>query len=164
MNALHKSIFIAFLWFASTGSGISQIITSTNLNFRIVNEYGKSLTCKQIYQTDNVHSDTVKFIRIVFQDQLTTLNNGYIVLNSQDYLKQFISDLEILMSKLNTNEVIAITKLPYAVDINNQSLRRVFQNNLNKKVCIYEPESKTFIAFKEDKLKLLVENLKNIRW
>jgi hypothetical protein len=145
-------------------SAYSQSITTVGYSFRIVNDFGKSLTCKQFFQTDYIRNDTARYIKIIFQDQAKSYNNGYVILNSQEKLQEFISDLELLISKISTNEVVTLTKPSYKLNINNPENRMYFQKNLNLRVCIYEPNSTAFIGFKFDKLQQLLSNLKKISW
>lgn len=145
-------------------SAYSQSITTVGYTFRIVNDFGKSMTGKQMCQTDYIKNDTARYIKIIFQDQVKAYNNGYIILNSEDKLLEFISDIELLITKLNTEEFVTIPRPSYKLDINNPENWRRFQRHLNLRICIYEPNSTAFIGFKEDKLKLLLANLKKISW
>jgi hypothetical protein len=122
------------------------------------------MTCKQLYETDYIRNDTVRYIKIIFQDQSRTYNNGYVILNSNEKLQQFINELELLKSKIGTDEVVTLTKPSYKLDFNNPENRFYFKQHLNLRICIYEPNSTAFIGFKKDKLQLLVENLKKIIW
>lgn len=99
------------------------------------------MTCKQFYQIDYIKNDTARYIKVIFQDQVKSYNNGYIILSSQEKLQQFISDIELLVHRLNTEEVVTIPRSNYKLDINNPENRLRFQRNLNKRVCIYEPNS-----------------------
>jgi len=164
MKALKKTIVSLVLTILACVSVYSQITTTVVYSFRMVNDYSKSLTCKQFFKVDNIKNDTTSFVRVIFQDQDIANDNGYILLNSEDNLKMFISDLVVMISKINTDEVVTITRYQYKFDINNPVNSRRFQKNLNKKVCIYEPNSNTFIGFKEEKLQQLVANLKKINW
>jgi hypothetical protein len=164
IKAVKKVLLTLILATFAVVSIYSQSITTIGYTFRIVNDFGKSMTGKQVCQTDYIKNDTARFIKIIFQDQVKVYNNGYIIINSKEKLQQFISDLELLMPKLNTEEVITIPRPSYKLDINNPENRLRFQRNLNKRICIYEPNSTAFIGFKEDKLLQLVANLKKISW
>jgi hypothetical protein len=164
MKTINKVILTLIVAAFAAVSVYSQGITTVVYSFRIVNDFGKSLTCKQFYQTDYIRNDTARYIKIIFQDQAKSYNNGYVILNSQEKLQQFISDLELLISKISTDEVVTLTKPSYKLDFNNPEHRMYFQKNINLRVCIYEPNSTAFIGFKFDKLQMLVENLKKINW
>jgi hypothetical protein len=164
MKPIKQSLLVLIVALFAVVPVFSQSITTVGYSFRIVNDFGKSLTCKQFFQTDYIKNDTARYIKIIFQDQVKAYNNGYVILNSQEKLQQFISDLELIMPKLNTEEVVTIPRPTYKLDINNPDNRLRFQRNLNKRICIYEPNSTAFIGFKEDKLLLLVANLKKIVW
>lgn len=164
MKALKKIIVSVYLAILTCVSVYSQITTTVVYSFRIVNDYSKSLTCKQFFKADNIKDETTSYVKVIFQDQDIPNDNGYILLSSEDDLKMFISDLEVMISKINTEEVVTITRYQYTFDINNPVNSRRFQKNLNKKVCIYEPNSNTFIGFKKEKLQQLVANLKKINW
>jgi hypothetical protein len=164
MNAMKKALSTSLVTILVLVSAYSQSITTVGYTFRIVNDFGKSMTGKQMCQTDFIRNDTTKYIKIIFQDQVKAYNNGYIILNSEEKLQQFISDLELLIPKLNTTEVVTIPRPSYKLDINNPENWRRFQRHLNLRICIYEPNSTAFIGFKEDKLKLLLENLRKIIW
>jgi len=164
MKTIIKVLIVLIVAMFTCISVFSQNITTVGYSFRIKNDYSKSLTCKQFFQIDFVRNDTVRFIKISFQDQVKAYNNGYIILNGQKNLEHFIDDLEVMKTRLYTNEEVTILKPPYKLDINNPENRLRFQNNLNKKICIYEPNSTAFIAFKEEKLVQLIENLKKIVW
>jgi hypothetical protein len=164
MNAVKKVLLVFVIGILAVASNYSQSISTVGYSFRIVNDFGRSMTCKQFYQTDYIKNDTARYIKIIFQDQVKTYNNGYIILNSQEKLQQFINDLELIMHRLNTEEVVTIPRPSYKLDINNPENRLRFQRHLNLRICIYEPNSTAFIGFKEDKLQLLLENLKKIVW
>jgi hypothetical protein len=164
MNTISK-VLIAFSIAISANISCSpQGVTTVGYTFRIVNDFGKSLTGKQIWQADFIRDDTVRYIKIIFQDQGKTYNNGYIILNSPEKLLQFINDLELLIPKLSTEEVVTVPRASYKMDINNPENRSCFQQHLNLRVCIYEPNSTAFIGFKKDKLLLLLDELKSISW
>jgi hypothetical protein len=133
-------------------------------SYWIVNDYGKSLTIKKYFQVDNVTGDTSNFIKIAFQDQRVTNNNGYVYILSRDMLKQFITDLENMITKIDKGEFFEITKSTYKLDISNPDYKRLFQNNLHKKVCLHEVNSSTFIGLKEDKLRMIIDDLKTLAW
>src|SRR5512138_1120403 len=97
---------------------INQAIFSQNTSlvlhsYRIVNDYGKSLTLKKYFQVDNVTGDTSNFIKIAFQDQRVTNNNGYVYIVSREMLKQFIADLELMVTKINKGEFFEINQPTY---------------------------------------------------
>jgi hypothetical protein len=161
---MKKALLATLLVIFSIITAFSQSVTTVGYTFRIVNDFGKSMTGKQMCQTDYIKNDTVRYIKLIFQDQVKAYNNGYIILNSQEKLQQFISDLELLITKLNTEEVVTIPRPSYKLDINNPDNRPRFQRHLNLRVCIYEPNSTALIGFKADKLQLLLENLKKINW
>jgi hypothetical protein len=164
MKAVKRVLLVFFIAIFAVISNYSQSIATVSYSFRIVNDFGRSMTCKQFRQTDYVKNDTARYIKIIFQDQVKTYNNGYIILNSEENLQQFINDLELIMHRLNTEEVVTIPRSTYKLDINNPENRLRFQRHLNLRICIYEPNSTAFIGFKEDKLQLLLENLKKIIW
>jgi hypothetical protein len=164
MKAAKRVLLVFIIAIFTVVSNYSQSISTVGYSFRIVNDFGRSMTCKQFYQTDYIKNDTARYIKIIFQDQVRTYNNGYIILNSPEKLRQFISDLELIMPKLNTEEIMTIPRPTYKLDINNPENRLRFQRHLNLRICIYEPNSTAFIGFKEDKLRLLLENLKKIIW
>jgi hypothetical protein len=64
-------------------------------------------------------------------------NNGYVILNSQEKLQEYISDLELLISKISTNEVVTLAKPSYKLNINNPENRMYFQKNLNLRVYAF---------------------------
>jgi hypothetical protein len=164
MKSLKKILFSSVLALFAILSNYSQSITTMSSSFRIVNDLGKSLTCKQLSEMDYIRNDTVRYIKIIFQDQSKSYNNGYVILNSHEKLLHFIGDLELLQSKIGTDEVVTLTRGSYKLDINNPENREYFKQHLNLRVCIYEPNSTAFIGFKEDKLQLLLGNLKKINW
>jgi hypothetical protein len=164
MHAMKKALSTSLVTLFAVISVYSQSITTVGYTFRLVNDFGKSMTGKQMCQTDYIKNDTAKYIKIIFQDQVKPYNNGYIILNSKDKLMQLISDIELLIPKLNTGEVVTIPRPSYKIDINNPDNRKYFQQHVNLRVCIYEPNSTAFIGFKKEKLQLLVDNLKKINW
>jgi hypothetical protein len=161
---MKKSLLSFFFTLYAIVSIFSQSVTTVVYSFRIVNDFGKSLTCKQFYQTDYIRNDTLRYIKIIFQDQAKTNNNGYVILNSPDKLQQFLNEIESLKSKIGTDEVITLVKSNYKLDINNPESRKHFQKNLNLRVCIYEPNSTAFIGLKADKLQELAEKLEKVNW
>jgi hypothetical protein len=164
MKSSKKLLLSSLLAIFALSSNYSQSINTVVYSFRIVNDLGKSMTCKQFITTDYIRNDTVRYIKIIFQDQAKSYNNGYVILNSREKLQQFISDLELMKAKISTEEVMALTQPSYKLDINNPVNRQYFKQHLNLRVCIYEPNSTAFIGFKEDKLQVMIDDLRKVIW